>query len=141
MARYRVQLDYGDPAWLRDWYAFHWQLIGNLGVDLLVEPLGRLFGIELAVKLIVMTIPALTVSGLLWIAREVHGRVPAPALFALPLPYSYPYHFGFAHFALSTALPLNAYAFWLRLVRQNRFGLRAPIFLPPSCLLWGSHNY
>src|SRR3546814_12874657 len=45
MARYRVQLDYGDHPWLRDWYAFHWQLIGNLGVDLLVEPLGRLFGI------------------------------------------------------------------------------------------------
>src|SRR3546814_18781583 len=52
---------------------------------LLVEPLGRLFSIELAVKLIVMTIPALTVSGLLWIAREVHGRVPATALFALPI--------------------------------------------------------
>src|SRR3546814_576470 len=119
MARYRVQLDYGDHPWLRDWYAFHWQLIGNLGVDLLVEPLGRLFGIELAVKLIVMTIPALTVSGLLWIAREVHGRVPATALFALPIAYSYPFHFGFANFALSMALALNAYAFWLRLGRGS----------------------
>src|SRR3546814_19893667 len=104
MARYRVQLDYGDHPWLRDWYAFHWQLIGNLGVDLLVEPLGRLFGIELAVKLIVMTIPALTVSGLLWIAREVHGRVPATALFALPTAYSYPFHFVLANFEGSESL-------------------------------------
>src|SRR3546814_7395813 len=87
---------------------------------LLVEPLGRLFGIELAVKLIVMTIPALTVSGLLWVAREVHGRVPATALFALPIAYSYPFHFGFANLALSMALALNAYAFWLRLGLQNR---------------------
>src|SRR3546814_5345227 len=77
-----------------------------------------------------MTIPALTVSGLLWIAREVHGRVPATALFALPIAYSYPFHFGFANFALSMALALNAYAFWLRLGRQNRIGLRAAIFVP-----------
>src|SRR3546814_20028926 len=87
-----------------------------------------------------MTIPALTVSGLLWIAREVPGRVPATALFALPIAYSYPFHFGFANFALSMALALNAYAFWLRLGRQNRIGLRAAIFVPLSCLLWLCHT-
>src|SRR3546814_18914786 len=74
MARYRVQLDYGDHPWLRDWYAFHWQLIGNIGVDLLVEPLGRLFGIEVAVTLIVMTIPALTVRGSLLQLGRGSGR-------------------------------------------------------------------
>ena len=41
MGRYAVQL---DPAPFRDWYEFRWKLIGNLGVDLLIEPLGRLFG-------------------------------------------------------------------------------------------------
>src|SRR3546814_17939231 len=88
-----------------------------------------------------MTIPALTVSGLLWIAREVPGRVPATALFALPIAYSYLFHFGFANFALSMALALNAYAFWLRLGRQNRIGLRAAIFVPLSCLLWLCHTF
>ena len=141
MARYRVQLEYGEHDWLRDWYSFRWALIGNLGIDLLVEPLGRLLGIELAIKLIVITIPALTVSGLLWIAREVHGRVPATALFALPIAYSYPFHFGFANFALSMALALNAFALWLRLGRLNRIGLRAAIFVPLSCLLWLCHTY
>ncbi|MFO3796683.1 MAG: S1C family serine protease, partial [Anaerolineales bacterium] len=38
---------------------------------------------------------------LLWIAREVHGRIPPTALFALPLAYSYPFQFGFVNFALS----------------------------------------
>ena len=79
MGRYAVQL---DPVPFRDWYAFHWQLIGNLGVDLLIEPMGRLFGVELGTKLIVMAIPALAVAGLLWIAREVHGRVPPTAFFS-----------------------------------------------------------
>ncbi|MFX7988875.1 hypothetical protein ABTK55_20070, partial [Acinetobacter baumannii] len=73
MGRYRVELDFSHYPWLGDWYHFQWALIGNLGLDLLVLPLAPIFGLELAVKLIVITIPALTVMGLLWIAREVHG--------------------------------------------------------------------
>ncbi|MQH18582.1 hypothetical protein EI065_25015, partial [Escherichia coli] len=111
--------------WLSDWYNFSWQLIGNLGIDILIIPLAKLFGLELAVKLIVMTIPALTVTGFLWIAREVHGRIPPTALFALPLAYSYAFQFGFVNFALSMALALNAFALWLRLARTGHFRLRA----------------
>lgn len=141
MARYRVQLDGGQHPWLLDWYNFHWQLIGNLGVDLLVEPLAPIFGLELAVKLIVMAIPPLTVAGLLWIAREVHGRIPATALFALPLAYSYPFHFGFVNFALSMALALNLFALWLRMARTGHLKLRAIVFVPLSCLLWVCHTF
>jgi len=141
MGRYRVQLDIGHDQWFTQWYHFQWQLIGNLGIDLLVIPLAPIFGLELAVKLIVMAIPLLIVSGLLWIAREVHGRIPATALFALPLAYSYPLHFGFVNFALSMGLALNAFAFWLRLARLDRIRMRAAIFVPLSCLLWLCHTY
>jgi hypothetical protein len=109
MGRYRVQLDRGAHPWLTDWYQFRWSLIGNLGVDLLIEPLAPLIGLEPAVKLIILTIPALTVGGLLWIAREVHGRIPPTALFALPLAYGYPFHFGFVNFALSMAWALRGW--------------------------------
>ncbi|MBX9860836.1 MAG: hypothetical protein K2Y20_14800, partial [Sphingomonas sp.] len=103
MSRYRVQLSADQAPWLLDWYDFKWSLIGNLGFDLLIIPLAPIFGLELSVKLLVIAIPVLTVTGLLWIAREVHGRVPATALFALPLAYSFPLHFGFVNFALSMA--------------------------------------
>jgi hypothetical protein len=66
------------------YYDYHWAPIGNLGVDLLVIPLGPLLGLEPAVKLIVLLIPPMTVAGFLWVAREVHGRLPPTALFALP---------------------------------------------------------
>ncbi|WP_262504055.1 hypothetical protein [Sphingosinithalassobacter sp. CS137] len=141
MGRYRVQLDRDTYPWLNDWYDFQWQLIGNLGVDLLVVPLAKLFGLELAVKLIVLTIPPLTVTGLLWIAREVHGKIPATALFALPLAYNFPFQFGFVNFALSMALALNAFALWLRLARQGRFVLRSWLFIPLSCLIWLTHTF
>ncbi|WP_294293150.1 hypothetical protein [uncultured Sphingomonas sp.] len=141
MARYRVQLTHDSAAWLNDWYDFRWQLIGNLGLDLLIEPLAPIFGLELAVKLIVLTIPPLTAVGFLWIAREVHGRIPATALFALPLAYSYPFHFGFVNFALSMALALNAFALWLRLARLGRFRLRAILFVPIGLILWVCHTF
>jgi hypothetical protein len=141
MGRYRVQLTHGTVPWLQDWYNFRWSLIGNLGVDLLVIPLSKVFGLELAVKLIVVTIPAMTVAGLLWIAREVHGRIPATALFALPLAYSFPFHFGFVNFALSMAFALLAFGLWLRLARLGRVRLRAFIFVPLSCLIWLTHAF
>lgn len=141
MGRYRVQLEYARHPWLDDWYNFKWSLMGNLGVDLLVIPLAKIFGLELAVKLIVITIPAMTVAGLLWIAREVHGRIPATALFALPLAYAFPFHFGFANFALSMAMALLAFGLWLRLARQRRFLLRSIIFVPLSCIIWVAHAF
>lgn len=141
MGRYRVQIDRWQYPWLNDWYDFHWSLIGNLGVDLLFVPLAKLFGLELAVKLVVLTIPVLFVTGVLWIAREVHGRIPATALFALPLAYSYPFHFGFVNFALAMSLALNAFALWLRLGRLGRLRLRGVLFVPLGLALWVCHTY
>lgn len=140
MGRYRVQLD-GDGSPLRQFYDFHWALIGNLGVDLLIIPMSKIFGLELGVKLIVMTIPAMTVAGMLWIAREIHGRIPPTALFALPLAYAHPFLFGFVNFSLSMAFALLAFALWLRLGRSGHQKLRAGLFLFIAPLLWLTHTF
>jgi hypothetical protein len=139
MGRYRIQTAIGDAPSLAAFYSFHWKLVGNLGVDLLMIPMAKLFGVELGAKLVVLAIPPLTVAGMLWIAREVHGRVPPTALFALPLAYPFPFHFGFVNFSLSFALALNALALWIRLGRTERLRLRAALFVPISCLLWLTH--
>ena len=39
MGRYRVQLDLATSPDLQQYFGFDWQVIGNLGVDLLVEAL------------------------------------------------------------------------------------------------------
>ena len=100
MGRYRVELDLGSSAWLQQYYNYHWAAIGNLGVDLLVLVLAPLVGLEPAVKLIVIAIPPLTALGFLWVAREVHGRIPPTVFFALPFIYGYPFLFGFVNFTL-----------------------------------------
>ena len=116
IGRYRVQLELANSPELQQYYTFHWQLIGNLGVDLLVQLFAPIFGLEPTVKVIVLLIPVLTVGGLLWIAHEVHGRVPPTALFAVPFAYNYPFLFGFVNFALAMA-PRHAR---LRLVAAAR---------------------
>jgi hypothetical protein len=142
IGRYRIQLGLeAGSSPLARYFGFEWALIGNLGVDLLIEPLARLIGLEPAVKLIVTTIPMLTVAGLLLVAREIHGRVPPTAFFALPLAYGFPFQFGFVNFALSMALALLAFVLWLRLGRSGRIGMRAALFVPISCLIWLCHTF
>jgi len=141
MGRYRVELDLGHSPWLKQYYDYHWAAIGNLGVDLLVIPLGELFGLEPAVKLIVLAIPPLTAAGFLWVAREVHGRIPPTAFVALPFIYGYPFLFGFVNFALSVALAFLAFGLWLRLGRLGRTVLRGWLFVPISLVVFFAHTY
>ncbi|MEO6582351.1 MAG: hypothetical protein ABIN68_06040 [Sphingomicrobium sp.] len=141
MGRYRVQLDLASSPWLAQYYGFRWAAIGNLGVDILVIPMAKIFGLELAVKLIVLTIPPMTVAGFLWVAREVHGRIPPTALFALSFAYSHPFMFGFVNFALSIALAFLAFGLWLRLGRLGRLRLRAILFVPISLIVFFTHTF
>ena len=141
MGRYRVELDLGHSPWLQQYYDYHWAAIGNLGVDLLIIPLGKLMGLEPAVKLIVLAIPPLTAAGFFWVAREVHGRVPPTAFFALPFIYGYPFLFGFVNFTLSVALAFLAFGLWLRLGRLEQTALRSWLFVPISLVVFFCHTY
>jgi hypothetical protein len=141
LGRYRIQLDLNSSVELQRYFSFQWSLIGNLGVDLLLLPLAPLVGLELAVKLIVLSIPALTLLGMFWVAHEVHGRIPPTALFALPLVYNQPFNYGFLNFSLAMALALIAFALWLSLTRRSAFRTRAAVFVPLSALLWLVHAF
>lgn len=141
MGRYRIQLSDPSSPLRAEYFDFHWAFIANLGVDLLIVPMAALFGLELGVKLIVIGIVMLTMTGMLWIAREAHGRVPPPALFALPLAYSFPLIWGFVNYLLAMALALNAYALWLRLGRLQRWRLRQMLFVPIGLALTTAHIF
>jgi hypothetical protein len=141
MGRYRVQLDLAGSPELQRYFDFNWHLIGNLGVDILIVPLSKLFGLELSVKLIALAIPPMTVAGFLWVAREVHHRLPPTVAFALPLAFSHPFLFGFLNFTLSMALAFLAFGLWLRLGRLGRTRLRALLFVPISFVIFITHAF
>ena len=141
MGRWHIAMTIGKSPALTHYYAFAWEPVGNLGMDLLVPALAAVLPFELAAKIGVIFIPAITIAGLLWTAREVHGRVPPTALLALPLSYASPFQMGFVNFALAQGLALCALALWLRLARQQRLRLRAAIFVPIVGVLWLAHCF
>jgi hypothetical protein len=141
IGRYRVELDLHHSPSLQRYFGFHWAIMGNLGLDLLIVPLAPIIGLEPAVKLIILLIPPATAIGLLWVAREIHGRVPPTALFALPFIYGFPFLFGFANYTLSAALSFLALGLWLRLGRLERIRLRSGLFVPISLIVFLAHGY
>ncbi len=141
MGRFHVQMELAHSPLLQRYYEYHWALVGNLGVDLLIIPMAKLFGLELGTKLIVMCIPPLTVAGFLWVAREVHNRIPPTALFALPFAFGHPFMFGFVNFALSMALAFLAFGLWLRLGRLGKERLRLALFVPISFIMFICHAF
>ncbi len=130
----------GPESPLHHYYAIHWALMGNLGIDLLAIPLAHLIGLLPAAKIVVALIVPMSMAAMLWLAHEVHGRIPPTALFALPFAYAWPFQMGFVNFALAQGLGFAALALWLRLGRSHRLALRASLFAPIGFILWVAHS-
>lgn len=139
MARYHVALDGGATPALARAFGYQWRLIGNLGVDLALMPLGAVFGVESATRIVVALIPVLTAAAMLVLSRVVHGRIAPTALFALPLALCWPLQLGFVNFCLAMALVLWLIAGWIALAQRP--GLRAAVAVPASWLVWIAHGF
>jgi hypothetical protein len=139
MGRYAVQLESDPASPLHQYYRFDWALIGNLGVDLLMVPMSNIFGLERAVKLIVIAIPMITVLGYLLVSRSVHGRIQPTALFAIPLALAFPFQFGFVNFSLSVGLAFLS--LWLWRTMRPHVIRRSIAFGVIALLLWLCHIY
>lgn len=139
--RYVIQTDLHNRPELQQYYSHQWQLIGNLGADLLVQALHALLGLEAAIRVIVITTQLLAAAGILLLSKELHGRVTPFAVVALPLIYGLPFNFGFLNFSLSMALGLLAFVVWIRLQRAGR-GFASRIWLAAAGLMiWVCHTF
>lgn len=141
IGRYSIQVGLDEHPWLKQYFSFDWKLIGNLGADLLIQILAPSFGVEKAVKLILILDQFVAGLGIVLLCREIHGRITPFCLFALPLIYGYPFNFGFINFTLSMGLAFLGFVLWLRLERSNHLRLRAALFVPLSLGLWLYHTY
>ncbi len=138
IGRYHVMNHGAESPFLPRYFAFHWVLIGNLGVDLLMVPLGQLLPTELAARIAVGLIPPLTIAGIYAVGTAAWGRIEAPALLALPLVYSFSLLFGFVNYHLALALALLVLALWLR-CGSLALPLRWAVFAPLGLLVWIAH--
>ncbi|MGV3490854.1 MAG: hypothetical protein ACO1OG_05970 [Devosia sp.] len=139
MAGYQIELYVDRSPDLARYYAFQWQLIGNIGVQALMVPFATLFGVELGTKLIALLIPVVTAAGFLLLAREAHGRIPTTALAAIPLAYNYWFMYGFTNYCLAAALSVLALALWMFLARKGYWKTRAAVFVLVALVVWACH--
>jgi hypothetical protein len=137
LARYHIMLDGGQSPFLAKYYSFDWALSGNLGVDLLMVPLGLMLGVESAAQLISVLLPVLVALGIVAVEWTLRGRIGMGGLLALATVWSPSMTYGFANFSLALALALFAFALWVRL-RAGR--LRAAAFVAIGMVVWLCHS-
>ncbi|MXO73311.1 hypothetical protein GRI99_16920 [Altererythrobacter buctensis] len=137
LARYHVMLHGADSAFLARYYDFRWALTGNLGVDLLMVPLGTLLGVERASWLIALLLPPFTGLAIISVEWTLRRKVGPGALLALTLVWSPAKLMGFANFCLALAPALFAFALWVRLEGK---GWRAPLFILIGAVVWLCHS-
>jgi hypothetical protein len=138
MGRYHIQLNLADSPALQAHWQYQWALIGNLGVDLLMEPLGRLLGVERATWLVAALLPPLMILGIVQLARAWHGEIPPTIIAAFPLALAYPWQYGLVNYWLGAALAFHAAAF---AAARPRIGASAPGLVLLSLGLWVCHVY
>lgn len=141
LGRYAIQTDLAARPELQPYFSYDWQLVGNLGVDLIVELLAPFTGLEPAVIFSVFLTQLAAAAGILCISRAVHGRVTPFAIFAMPLIYAFPFQHGFLNFCLSMALAMLAFSAWIAL-RRSRPGWLPTLFLAfAGLLIWLCHAF
>ena len=141
MGRFRIQAGMGDAPTLAAIFSIHWMPVGNLGVDLLVWLIQPWLGIEPATKIVIILIPVISGAGLLLIAREAHGELPASAAFALPLIYGYAFQYGFINFSLAAGLAFLTFGLVLRYQRLKRELLWRLLILLGSLVIYFAHIF
>ena len=140
LARYYIMLDGGRDAFLARYYEFHWQFTGNLGADLLIWPLAKLFGLETAGRVLGLIIPPLTGLGIIAVEWALRRRVGIGAMLAFVFIWSPAMGMGFYNFCLSLALGLLSFALWIRLDGRPQGKLpRWALFIPIGLAMWLCH--
>lgn len=138
LGRYAVQLDGGRDPHLAAWYSFSWQLLPNLGVDLLVQALAPILGLEPALRAIVTATVFLQAFGLLTTSRLVHGRITPFAIIALPFIYGHSFLYGFLNYTLALGLLWCSLALWIAM-NDSPTRRRWAVFALIATVMWVCH--
>jgi hypothetical protein len=114
LARMRLLIEGGDQ-----FYQAAWAPLPNLAEDLVVPPLARLMPLELAGKLFLVMVFALTAGGALCLNRVATGGWRVWSLFAFALLYNRILLWGFLNYLFGLGVALVGLALWLALERRR----------------------
>jgi hypothetical protein len=96
-------------------YAVHWAPVPNLAGDLIVPVLARMMPLDLAGKLFLVAIFALTVGGAVWLNRTATGDWRLWPLLTAAFLYNRTFLWGFINYLFGLGIALCGAALWLQL--------------------------
>ncbi|MDR3450058.1 MAG: hypothetical protein P4M15_10005 [Alphaproteobacteria bacterium] len=129
LARFFVLSHIGSNSAFQTYYATHWALQPDIGLDFLAVPVLAVVPPLIAAHVITIVILATLYGGVLYLNRVLTSQKSVlVAVLLLPLLYSYILNWGFANFLLGLGLAFWAAGWWL----QNRHHPRLAV--PISCL-------
>jgi hypothetical protein len=88
------------------YYQVEWALYPNLAMDLIVPQMGRLIGVETAMRIFLLMSQVLVVSGAVAIEYAVKRRVQLSGFAAVLFLYCLPFAWGFLNFEMALGLAL-----------------------------------
>lgn len=117
--RYFVLSEINDNAIFLENYGANWQLLPNLGLDIIGVGLMSLLPPLIVGKALIALILAAQFLGVVYLAKTLHGRVtPESAFLAGTLVYSHILVWGFANFLLGLGLALASVGLWISLRKR-----------------------
>lgn len=139
LASIRILQQIDPPGFFSTFYERRSFLVPNVATDLVVLGLARLMPLELAGRVFLALVQALTLGGTVWLHHVVTGRRrdPWPLVAALFL-HNWILLFGFLNFQLGVALILWALGAWL-LVRERPVLVRLGVGVPAALVLFFCH--
>jgi hypothetical protein len=134
----RIYIMSVQDSLLENFYRIQWRVIPNLGIELIVPPLAKAFGIFAAGKLFVVLYTLLLIGGAHAIYLALYRKASLGPLACVPFIYNYVSVYGLLNYEFSIGLSLCAVAAWIAL-RDSRPVLRGLISLVCVIVLFFVH--
>ena len=140
VARFLVMAKIDQSTVLQQNYAVSWKVLPNLGLDVLAQPIFRIFPTLIAAKIVIFLIFAVQFGGSIFLNIRLNGRISVvSALLAGMLLYSYIFVWGFANFLLASGLILWGLGLWLWL--RPRLRIAVPVCALFAVLIFFCHGF
>ncbi|MEM6761767.1 MAG: hypothetical protein AAF615_02720 [Pseudomonadota bacterium] len=140
LARAHIIANIDASPVLSQFYAIDWQFLPNLGIDLILPPLLKVFPHHEVTVALAAAIIALTAGGAVAIHHALFQRWSAFPLLAFFFLYSYSFLWGFLNFLVSFALALWLFYAWLKLRHVHPL-IKVPLFAVLTTALAPMHLY
>jgi hypothetical protein len=140
LGRLQIYQSLKSGSVLTQFYEWHWSVIPNLALDLLILPFATINTVEQAANAIVIAALAVLYIGTMLLDRALNGKQWGMSLFAGLFIYNGAFQYGFVNYIIGLSAAIPAFALWISL-RERSTSARLPIFLPVGFCIFILHLY